>query len=512
MHDPAEIKKPPQRNLAVNLVALGVPLVIFLSLVAGPTVATVAAWLVWLVGGLTALVAGVGAIAGLVVLVDMFLARHAALRREQAEHRAQAALSPQKADHEIRLMQTALQKAQREAEVMTVVAGGQVYISDANSAGRWKHMHQMPHWESNGRTRPPSSQELDTFRILRGPRAVAAPAARPSGPPEPSPALFPQAVRLLDVLPPAGPSLNRIIFGLTISPQGERQLLRASLHSLVHVAVGGASGWGKSVFLLAFMFQVAAAPEDVEIVLIDPQGTTFPALAGSDKLRYQPAETAREIAGILNDLEREFEERARLFKQVPGADKLSVYNRRAADPLPPVVVGIDEMSTVMAMLKSVNRADAFRSLTLRCRKYGIYFLAGSPTWKAKYLDSGVREQYSSTVHFHARDKASSRVLLGQSLAATLDKPGHAYAALPGRELTRVVAPYINYEQALTRLGAGQPPPPPTVPDERAAQDAEFARLVRVEGKSRREAALQAYGKPYAGQTMVNRGKAALGEI
>jgi len=466
-------------------------------------------WTLGIVVVAALLVQGVGFA---ITQVDMFLVRHSEARMTRVQHNVSRDLAADEAHHRRAMMEAERKKALREAEVISIVANGQVYLSDANPHARWKHMHQMPHYESNGHYRPPTPQELETFRLLNTRSAAALPGQ--TGEMQKTDASFPELMPLLNLLPPEGASLEKLIFGLTVNEQGEKRVLKAPVHNLVHVAVGGETGWGKSVFLLAFMFQVAYAREEAEIVLIDPQDVTFSALAGAQKLRYRVGVTDKDIAGIMDDLNGEFDRRTALFKKIPQATKLTIYNRFTTEPLPPIVVGIDEITTVAEMLKGNRLKMPFKLLIQRCRKYGIYFVSGAPSWRSSDLETTLRSQFSTTVHFHARDGASSRILLGRSDAKDLNKRGHAYAILPGRPMTRILAPYIDYEQIMRYLSppqkpAAQPVAPPPPPSESEAQDREFVRLVS-EGKSRRQAARQAYGQDYAG-TVVKRGKAALGE-
>ena len=72
---------------------------------------------------------------------------------------------------------------------------------------------------------------------------------------------WPSQVLLRDLIPnPA--TLGGLVLGVTISPgTGVPRPVTAALADLVHIAVGGSSGWGKSVFLRALALQLVTAAE-----------------------------------------------------------------------------------------------------------------------------------------------------------------------------------------------------------------------------------------------------------
>ncbi|HFD39662.1 MAG TPA: hypothetical protein ENJ31_07450 [Anaerolineae bacterium] len=111
---------------------------------------------------------------------------------------------------------------------------------------------------------------------------------------------WPSRVLLRDLVPnPA--TLGGLVLGVTISPgTGVPHPVTAALADLVHIAVGGSSGWGKSVFLRAMALQLATAAESCRLALIDLEGTTFapfPPGNGSRRPGLMTAEVSRREGG-----------------------------------------------------------------------------------------------------------------------------------------------------------------------------------------------------------------------
>jgi len=290
---------------------------------------------------------------------------------------------------------------------------------------------------------------------------------------------LPDKVLLPDIMPLNGPNLNEIVLGVGLNGDGQAQAITAPLSKLVHVAVGGSSGWGKSVLLRSLAYQVALAPEQAELALIDLEAATFSPFARSNKLRYSIADTETDANNILVDLLGELKKRKEFYKKYPTVESLESYNLIADHKLPMIALMIDEST---ALLGDKTIEANIRMLALRARKYGIYAVLGGQDWKASSLDSAIRNQLSTKIQLKAQSKAQSRVLLDDAAAADIEVPGRAYAVLPGQPMAEIQTPYISLPmlmKALVDTGAmAQPAPvaemvieqkPPTEKQARAAE-------------------------------------------
>ena len=62
------------------------------------------------------------------------------------------------------------------------------------------------------------------------------------------------------------------------------------------------------------------------------------------------------------------------------------------------------------------------------------------------MDTSIKRQFRTKIHFAANDASSSRVLLDSKVAADIKKPGRAYARLPfntAADLVQVQTAYID---------------------------------------------------------------------
>jgi limonene-1,2-epoxide hydrolase len=308
---------------------------------------------------------------------------------------------------------------------------------------------------------------------------------------------LPTNVPLSSLLGSGQPSARSLALGVTMHEGGRAEIVRGDMSQLVHVAVGGSSGWGKSVFLRSLAYQLARSSEPVDLALVDLEGVTFAPFAKCGRLLYPVADTEQAALAIFQALTQEMDRRKELYSRWPGVDSLLAYNTHADEPLSPVVCLVDEAT---ALLQDSDVESAIRTLVLRARKYGLWCVLGGQSWKASVLDTTIRDQLATRVQFKAMSASQSRVLLERSGAEQLDVPGRALAILPGRDVIEVQAPNISHHAIANALDDSGPRH--ELPqDSEAVQDDERAALIRElaeGGLSQREIERQVFG--YTGGT------------
>ena len=237
---------------------------------------------------------------------------------------------------------------------------------------------------------------------------------------------------------------------LGMGPDG---LVQAGMDKLVHLAVGGSSGWGKSMMLRWVAYQLAKSVDMVQLALVDLEGVTLAPFETCARTLWPVAESGAGALRLAQALTDELDHRKDLFTQFrdQGVDSLAAYNSLADQPLSPIVLIADEMS---ALLEDAKVVDAFRPLIFRSRKYGIWNVWGGQDWKAGTMPTAVRNQFSSRMHFHAMSSSQSRVLLGMPGAEHLTTAGRALAVLPGRPPIEFQAPILGDNDIRSIMGNG----------------------------------------------------------
>jgi hypothetical protein len=294
-----------------------------------------------------------------------------------------------------------------------------------------------------------AATRADRIVVKQTDRGVA-PETMPT-PPEPV-YDWPSRVPLSGLL--AGPaSLNNLVLGVTLDENGQRHIVNGAMPDLVHVAVGGTSGWGKSEFLKMLACQLLMAVERPDLCMIDLEGVTLNAFAQSERLLYPLADSEPAALALLLALNAEMELRKGLFNAYPGVDRLDRYNAMAGEPLNPIITLIDEAT---ALLDNKNIEGHLKSLTLRARKYGLWLILAGQDWKSSSLDTAIRNQLSTRVQFKALNASQSRVLIGEGDAKDIEAIGRALAVLPGRPMLEMQAPFVSHSMIMDAVRGNGP--------------------------------------------------------
>jgi DNA segregation ATPase FtsK/SpoIIIE-like protein len=135
--------------------------------------------------------------------------------------------------------------------------------------------------------------------------------------------------------------------------------------------------------------------------------------------------------------------RQQLFSKWRGVDSLERYNSVVAESerLSVLIIFFDEFGLV-ADDKPI--AAHIRRLAQGGRKFGMYLIAGSQTWYSDDIASSLKANLSTSIQFYAKSKSQSRVLLGNSAAFEITRPGQAFCRLPGQAgLIELQAPDVK---------------------------------------------------------------------
>ena len=267
-----------------------------------------------------------------------------------------------------------------------------------------------------------------------------------------TPIAWPATVTLGDLFRDRRPSIHDLVVGAYPTENG-LQVISDSLHNLMHVLTVGASGWGKSTWLRAFLWQIAKATEPCEVIAVDVNGSEFNVLRGWGKLRYPVARDVPEAVALLGAVSGEIADRKRLYESyAPIATTLNEYNEATGANVAPWVVVVDEGTS---LLNQPGISEPLRAAVQTARQYGIYILLAGQSANHSVINTQTRDQFSTRLCFHT-SPISSRVILDDSGAGSLAVKGRALCQMVGRELCELQGPFIDREAFMRALGNGGP--------------------------------------------------------
>lgn len=239
-----------------------------------------------------------------------------------------------------------------------------------------------------------------------------------------------------------------------------------------HALVAGMSGAGKSELLTSWLLALAVrnAPPLLHMILVDFKGG-----AAFDALRDLP-----HCVGVLTDLEEDETRRAleslraqlrlreRRLREV-GARDLSEYNARADEPLPVIVLVIDEYRALAT--DHPDLLDQFLRLANQGRSLGIHLIAATQR-PGGSISPELRTNMPLRVCLRVAETADSLDMLSVPDAAGLESiPGRAILLRDGRSRVQVawagphpqVAALVERMRGMWPADLPAPPWPPPLP-------------------------------------------------
>jgi DNA segregation ATPase FtsK/SpoIIIE, S-DNA-T family len=225
------------------------------------------------------------------------------------------------------------------------------------------------------------------------------------------------------------------------------------LGKMPHLLVAGATGSGKSVCLNTIIASllVAATPDQVQMLMIDPKRVELTVYNGIPHLIKEVITDARLAAGALFEMTKEMDARYERFAKA-GVRKIEEYNAKYPDEkLPFVVIVIDELADLMLVAPAKVETTIMRLAQL-ARATGIHLIVATQRPSVDVITGLIKANIPSRVAFAVSSQVDSRVILdmngaerllgrGDMLYLPIDapKPIRAQGAyITGSEVNRLV--------------------------------------------------------------------------
>ena len=238
-----------------------------------------------------------------------------------------------------------------------------------------------------------------------------------------------------------------------------------------HLLIGGTTGSGKSELLRSLVAGLAlsADPDHLAFVLIDYKGG-----AAFDRCAEMP-----HVAGMVTDLDDRLAERALVCLEAElrhreerlraaGAENLAAFQARASragsDPLPRLVVVVDEFATLAAELPEFLRSLV--GIAQRGRSLGVHMVLATQR-PAGVVTDDIRANTSCRIALRVTDRHDSSDVIDSPAAARIPRwrPGQALARFGPGELVAfqsalVTGTTLQCTKGLRVGPVGAPPPSP----------------------------------------------------
>ncbi len=247
------------------------------------------------------------------------------------------------------------------------------------------------------------------------------------------------------------------------------QAIIADLTAMPHLLIAGTTGSGKSVCVNAILscLLLTHSPVSLRLVLVDPKRVELTNYNGVPHLLAPVVVEPDRVGGALQWMQREMDARYHKFSG-EGARNIVDYNRRHPDdPLPYLVVVIDELADLM-MIAPEETERSLTRLAQLARATGIHLIIATQRPSVDVLTGLIKANFPARIAFAVATGIDSRVILDQPGAERLLGRGDMLFQAPDSPApvrvqgVYVSDPEINRLVDTWRVVASHVPTPTTV--------------------------------------------------
>ena len=263
------------------------------------------------------------------------------------------------------------------------------------------------------------------------------------------PNLSPRLVTLGDIyddLPGAASPLS-VWLGKDISGNA----VWTDLARMPHLLIAGTTGSGKSGCINTILTSILlrATPDECRMILIDPKRIELNYYESIPHLLTPVVSSPKEASAVLQNLLAEMERRYERLslvraRSLPEANR--VFRQRGEDPLPYLLVVIDELADLM-MISPQAVEDAIIRLAQKSRAVGIHLVLATQRPSVDVITGMIKANVPSRIAFAVSSQTDSRVILDTAGAESLLGQGDMlFKPLGTSRLQRLQGAYVTEDE------------------------------------------------------------------
>ncbi len=226
----------------------------------------------------------------------------------------------------------------------------------------------------------------------------------------------------------------------------------ADLREMPHLLIAGTTGSGKTVCVNALISSMLfkSSPDILRFIMVDPKMIE---LIQYNKLPHMlcPVITdAKKVSASLSWLIAEMERRYQRLAKA-GVRNIRVYNERNEDePMPYIVLIIDELADIMAVAQSEVETSIARLAQLS-RAVGIHLILATQRPSVDVITGVIKANFPARISFKVASKVDSRTVLDSMGAEKLLGKGDMLFLKPGAaKIQRMQSCYVR-DKEIERL-------------------------------------------------------------
>ncbi|MBE6911009.1 MAG: DNA translocase FtsK [Ruminococcaceae bacterium] len=261
-----------------------------------------------------------------------------------------------------------------------------------------------------------------------------------------------QMVSISEVIASEEFSKNESNIAFALGKDISGKCIICDIAKLPHMLIAGTTGSGKSVCINSLIVSLLyrASPEQVRLIMVDPKMVELGVYNGIPHLLVPVVTDPKKAAGALQWAVVEMMRRYDLFAKL-GVRNMEAYNKAVAksgdaEPMPNIVIVIDELSDLMVVARKDVEASILR-LTQMARAAGMHLIIATQRPSADVITGVIKSNVPSRIAFAVASKIESNIILGRSGAeALIGKGDMMYEPIGAGKSTRVQGCFISSDE------------------------------------------------------------------
>ena len=208
-----------------------------------------------------------------------------------------------------------------------------------------------------------------------------------------------------------GKIVNKGGLAFALGEDAGGQSLVLDLAAMPHLLIAGATGSGKSVCInsLVASLLMTRPPDELRMIMVDPKRVELTPFNGIPHLVLpvivEPDEVYPALRGLINEMTRRY----RMMEEI-GVRNIAGYNGKSPDPMPFLVLIVDELADLM-MTGGLEVEQQLVRLAQLGRAAGIHMVLATQRPSVKVVTGLLKANVPARVAFAVASQIDSRVIL-----------------------------------------------------------------------------------------------------
>ncbi|MFA7201959.1 MAG: DNA translocase FtsK [Candidatus Paceibacterota bacterium] len=231
----------------------------------------------------------------------------------------------------------------------------------------------------------------------------------------------------------------------------------SNIEKMPHLLIAGATGSGKSIMLHSVLISLLYknSPQMMKLILIDPKRVELTSYNGLPHLIAPVVIQGKKALGVFRWAINEMDHRYETLMKVGARDIQSYNKKKPEEPLPFIVIVVDEMADLMA---SYGRdvENAIVRLAQMARATGIHLILSTQRPSVEVITGLIKANITSRIALQVASQIDSRTILDTAgaekllgggdllyVSAQLSKPKRIQGAFISEDEIKAVTDYIK---------------------------------------------------------------------